>query len=66
MRTERREGLGENVVLSGMSTAVLREFLADPGRYRRTTELPNVSPTAVIVEDLERRGYAAGSEARVG
>jgi UDP-N-acetylglucosamine 2-epimerase (non-hydrolysing) len=59
VRTERREGLGENVVLSGMRTERLREFLADPGRHRRTSALPTESPSDVIVNDLERRGVAA-------
>ena len=60
VRTERREGLGENVLLSGMSTDVLRDFLGDPGRYRRRTTFPATSPSQVIVDDLERRGFAAG------
>jgi UDP-N-acetylglucosamine 2-epimerase (non-hydrolysing) len=60
VRTERREGLGENVVLSGMSSEVLEDFLADPGRFRRRDVLPAVSPSQVIVEDLERRGFASG------
>jgi UDP-N-acetylglucosamine 2-epimerase (non-hydrolysing) len=59
VRTERREGLGENAVLSGMRTDVLRDFLGDPGRYRRSTTFPRTSPSRVIVDDLERRGYAA-------
>jgi UDP-N-acetylglucosamine 2-epimerase (non-hydrolysing) len=58
-RTERLEGLGENAVLSGMRTEVLRDFLGDPGRYRRRTTFPATSPSQVIVDDLERRGYAA-------
>jgi UDP-N-acetylglucosamine 2-epimerase (non-hydrolysing) len=64
VKTERREGLGENAVLSGMSADVLREFLEDPSRYRRTAELPAASPSDVIVADLERRGFV--SEARIG
>jgi UDP-N-acetylglucosamine 2-epimerase (non-hydrolysing) len=59
VRTERREGLGENVVLSGMQPDRLREFLADPSRYRRTSALPAESPSDVIADDLERRGIAA-------
>jgi UDP-N-acetylglucosamine 2-epimerase (non-hydrolysing) len=59
VRTERREGLGETAVLSGMSTEVLRDFLGDPGRYRRRTTFSAASPSQVIVDDLERRGYAA-------
>jgi UDP-N-acetylglucosamine 2-epimerase (non-hydrolysing) len=64
MKTERREGLGENAVLSGMSADVLRDFLGDPTRFRRRASLPPASPSDVIVADLERRGFA--SEARVG
>ena len=60
VRTERREGLDENVLLSGMSTDVLRDFLGDPGRYRRRTTFPAESPSQVIVDDLERRGFATG------
>jgi UDP-N-acetylglucosamine 2-epimerase (non-hydrolysing) len=60
VRTERREGLGENALLSGMSTDVLRDFLDNPGRYRRRTSFPTASPSQVIVDDLERRGFAAG------
>jgi UDP-N-acetylglucosamine 2-epimerase (non-hydrolysing) len=60
VRTERREGLGENVVLSGLRDDVLRDFLADPGRFRRRSPLPPASPSDVVVADLERRGIAAG------
>jgi UDP-N-acetylglucosamine 2-epimerase (non-hydrolysing) len=56
VKTERREGLGENAVLSGMDADVLRDFLGDPGRFRRTSALPPSSPSDVIVADLERRG----------
>jgi UDP-N-acetylglucosamine 2-epimerase (non-hydrolysing) len=59
VRTERREGLGENAVLSGMSADVLRDFLADPTRFRRRTAVPPASPSDVIVGDLERRGFAS-------
>jgi UDP-N-acetylglucosamine 2-epimerase (non-hydrolysing) len=62
VRTERREGLGENVVLSGMRLDVLESFLADPQRYRRRSALPDVSPSDVIVADLERRSIAAGDQ----
>jgi UDP-N-acetylglucosamine 2-epimerase (non-hydrolysing) len=57
VKTERREGLGENAVLSGMSSDVLRDFLGEPRRFRRTTALPTASPSDVIVGDLERRGF---------
>jgi UDP-N-acetylglucosamine 2-epimerase (non-hydrolysing) len=64
VKTERPEGLGENAVLSGMSSDVLADFLADPSRFRRRTALPPASPSDVIVGDLERRGFV--SEAGVG
>ena len=57
VKTERREGLGENAVLSGMDAGVLRAFLEDPARFRRTSSLPSASPSDVIVADLERRGF---------
>jgi UDP-N-acetylglucosamine 2-epimerase (non-hydrolysing) len=59
MKTERREGLGENVVLSRFDFDVVRTFLDDPDRYRRRAELPTDSPSEVIVDDLERRGFVA-------
>jgi UDP-N-acetylglucosamine 2-epimerase (non-hydrolysing) len=65
VRTERHEGLGENVVLSELRVDVLRAFLRDPSRFRRRSELPDFSPSHVIVEDLERRGFAMG-DARAG
>ena len=65
VRTERREGLGENVVVSGMRLDALRDFLRDPTRYRRRTALPAESPSDVIVADLEQRGFAAGGTAPV-
>lgn len=57
-RTERREGLGENVVLSGYDEGALIEFLRDPSRHRRIADLPSASPSDVIVGDLEQRGFA--------
>jgi UDP-N-acetylglucosamine 2-epimerase (non-hydrolysing) len=64
MRTERPEGLGENVVLSRMRADVLRSFLAAPEGYRRRSVLPSISPSDVIVDDLERRGFAVPEAAR--
>jgi UDP-N-acetylglucosamine 2-epimerase (non-hydrolysing) len=59
VKTERREGLGENAILSEMSSDVLRDFLADPLRFRRLAPLAPASPSDVIVADLERRGFAS-------
>jgi hypothetical protein len=49
--------LGQNVVLSRYEGAVLRDFLRDPSPYRRTDDLPALSPSDIIVADLERRGF---------
>jgi UDP-N-acetylglucosamine 2-epimerase (non-hydrolysing) len=56
-RTERNEGLGETAVLSRYDQAVLRDFLVDPGRFRRRQPLPSTSPSHTIVEDLTKRGF---------
>jgi UDP-N-acetylglucosamine 2-epimerase (non-hydrolysing) len=58
VKTERREGLGETTLLSGMRTEVLRDFLDDPTRFHRRAALPDQSPSDVIVDDLESRGFA--------
>jgi len=65
VRTERREGLGENAVLSRMKIDILRDFLDDPSRFRRRSHLPAESPSKVIVDHLERRGFAAGGKRRM-
>jgi UDP-N-acetylglucosamine 2-epimerase (non-hydrolysing) len=57
VKTERREGLGENALLSEMRADVLQQFLLDPSRFRRRTALPVTSPSDVILRDLERRGH---------
>jgi UDP-N-acetylglucosamine 2-epimerase (non-hydrolysing) len=57
-RTERREGLGENVVLSGHRIDALRDFLARPSEHRRRSPLPAGSPSQLIVDDLMARGFA--------
>jgi UDP-N-acetylglucosamine 2-epimerase (non-hydrolysing) len=54
---EQSDGVGENVVVSGLSVEVLDDFLSDPARFRRRTELPTISPADVIVSDLEARGF---------
>jgi UDP-N-acetylglucosamine 2-epimerase (non-hydrolysing) len=55
VRTERREGLGENVVLSHLRMDVLHDFLRAPEHLRRRSKLPGTSPSDVIVADLEQR-----------
>ena len=55
VKTERREGLGENAVLSEMRADVLRDFLADPARFRRHGALAG----RVAVRGHRRRPRAA-------
>jgi UDP-N-acetylglucosamine 2-epimerase (non-hydrolysing) len=57
MKTERHEGLGENVVLSEFDFDVVRAFLADSSKYRRRAPLPDASPSDTIIADLEQRGF---------
>lgn len=56
-KVEQAEGVGENVVVSGFSTAVLEDFLERPERYHRTSPRAEQSPSDMIVADLRRRGY---------
>jgi UDP-N-acetylglucosamine 2-epimerase (non-hydrolysing) len=56
-RTEWVEGLGENIILSGLEPSALRDFLADPRSHRRQRALRPESPSDVIVADLEERGF---------
>jgi UDP-N-acetylglucosamine 2-epimerase (non-hydrolysing) len=58
-RTESPEGVGANVVVSGWEAAVVRDFLADPDRYRRPPAARAVSPSAVVVDWLVAHGLAA-------
>ncbi len=51
-RTDRADGLGRNVVLSRYDPAVVGDFLADPGRWRRPVSIPEVSPSAEILDGL--------------
>lgn len=55
--TERREGLGENAVLSRFDRSTIEAFLADPSRFRREERLPDSSPSAAIVDFLEARDF---------
>ena len=52
-RTERPDGLGENVVLSGLDAGRARGFFADFRSLRRPERLPQASPSAKIVDALE-------------
>ena len=51
-RTDRADGLGENVILSRYDPRVVEEFLADPECCRRAPRLPESSPSQEIFEVL--------------
>jgi UDP-N-acetylglucosamine 2-epimerase len=53
-RTERPDGIGDNVVLSRYSPRVIDDFLADPERYRLPARQPDINPSAEILEVLQR------------
>jgi UDP-N-acetylglucosamine 2-epimerase (non-hydrolysing) len=56
---EQSAGVGENVVVSGLSIAALRSFLERPEEHRRLAPPPDVTPSDVIIADLVERGFAA-------
>ena len=65
-RTERREGLGENVVLSGYDANVLREFLDDPdGAASTRANLPTAHPSESDRERPGRARFRRGGRLRV-
>lgn len=56
-QTERHQGLGGNVVLSGMDLEVVRGFLADPAALRGPSTLEQHQPSQVIVDALATMGH---------
>lgn len=52
-RTDRPDGLGDNVVLSHYDPAIVRGFVHDPDRYRRRPCGPEFSPSAQILAELD-------------
>jgi UDP-N-acetylglucosamine 2-epimerase (non-hydrolysing) len=53
-RTERREGLGQNAVLSGLDMGHVRAFARGYGRLERPPVRLQRSPSDAIVEGLRR------------
>ncbi|MCY4664542.1 MAG: UDP-N-acetylglucosamine 2-epimerase, partial [Acidimicrobiaceae bacterium] len=51
-RTDRADGIGENVMLSRYDPGAVEAFLADPERWRRARRLPQSSPSQEILEVL--------------
>ena len=54
--SEHETGLGETVVLSRLDLDVVRDFLAEPSRWRTDVQSMSLGPTKIIVDDLARRG----------
>lgn len=52
-RTDRQDGLGDNVVLSHYDPAIVAEFLNDPQRYRRRPRPLAFSPSEQILDVLD-------------
>ncbi len=52
-RTERPDGLGENVVLSRYDAEVVEAFVADPAAWRRPPRQPGITPSAQILDCLD-------------
>jgi UDP-N-acetylglucosamine 2-epimerase (non-hydrolysing) len=54
--SEHATGLGETVVLSGLDLDVVREFLAQPSKWRTGVQSVSLGPSKVIADDLAARG----------
>jgi UDP-N-acetylglucosamine 2-epimerase (non-hydrolysing) len=55
--SERLEGLGENGLLADLDPAAIANFVHDYTRYSQPFSIPDGSPSAVIVDFLEERGF---------
>ncbi|MGQ4495146.1 UDP-N-acetylglucosamine 2-epimerase [Dermabacteraceae bacterium P13095] len=54
LRTERFQGIGENVVLTKLDLAILRDFLANWRELRRPSLLDTLHPSRIIADDLQQ------------
>lgn len=54
-RTERQEGLDENVVLSKFKPKVVKKFLSNIESYQRPPVFINSSPSTIIVKELKKQ-----------
>ena len=59
--TERQEGLERNAVLTRLDREVIRDFVRNHASFAAEPSLPDVSPSAVIVDFLTEQGFGAGS-----
>ena len=51
--TERQDGLDENVVLSNLDANIIDKFVDNYKKYKRPIQEHKVSPTGIIIQDLE-------------
>ncbi|MDQ2583197.1 UDP-N-acetylglucosamine 2-epimerase [Saccharothrix yanglingensis] len=56
-RTETKQGLGENIVLTGMRSDKLAKFLDEHETLRRPSVMEKYHPSQVIVDTLAQLGY---------
>lgn len=57
---ESQQGIGENLVLTGLDMRVLRNFLSEWSQYVRTSLLDQFHPTQAILAGLEQAGHVKG------
>ena len=57
---ESQQGIGDNLVLTGLDMQVLRDFLGSWRDYARPSLLEQFHPTEVIVAELARAGHLTG------
>lgn len=50
--SERREGLGQNAILSMKDFSIIEDFLADPSRWSRARVSTNVNPSSTVAHHL--------------
>ncbi|HZK05384.1 MAG TPA: UDP-N-acetylglucosamine 2-epimerase [Actinomycetaceae bacterium] len=53
-RTERHQGLGQNVVLTGMNTGKLQEFLQSWEEFKYPSQLDTLRPSEIIADRLAK------------
>lgn len=59
--TESLQGVGENLLVTGLDMDRLRAFLSGWEGYRRRSKLDEFHPTRVIMDRLRANGYLPGS-----
>lgn len=57
--TERQEGIDDTAVLSKLDPGIIREFIQNYSRYRKEPRTLQVSPSAIIVNFLEEKGFGS-------